>query len=543
MPTQPLNILNGAIYMTALFAFNWIHFSYIRKNRRSSIARLSNPFNLTMSLWILGLACEQFFGIGAANMIWTKVKHTGALFAAPIWLLIAASYSQTRTSWEKTIPRIVVLLFIPSAIAFAGILTDGKFHLFYGTAVNGFGNGILFFIISVYTCFLILAGFIIMAAKTLESRTPARYQIILTLSMIVLAPLVAIFIFTMDGNKHFSVAPPLIIASSIVASIYGMKKYEMLRWLPLSMSEIVESLPVGIVVLDRKGQLITVNPAAARMLELAGSATPVFIDRLSDRFGRYPSKREAPLVIELGDRFFRFEQLESFRREEAVDGTVLSVTDVSSEHKLKNAQKRILETMDAEIRPRIEAALASLAGCTGDGAEKQETAAELIIARSRIERLSTQLDLMAKIDNSRRTPFLEPADIIPIIKTCLQQFESRHDAADCPLVSQLPDSIPCRTDVELFSILIESILSGISSPGNAERVSLKAYINEDGAVVDATGRFSHTDLFGPASGRLATVPDSLDITLCKAVSSMIDARFNVNVTDADTIRITVTLQG
>ncbi len=541
MSAQQPDFLNGAIYISALIAFNIIHFSYIRKNKRASIARLSEPFNIAMSLWMLGLACEQFFGLGAANLFWTKLKHTGAIMLGPIWVLIAVAYTRSDALWDRRLYKIIPLIFVPPAVALFGIITENRFHLFYGDAVNGFGNGILFFIIAIYSCFLILSGYIIMAAKMLESRTPARFKIILTLSMIVVVPLIAILIFLMDQNKHFSVVPPLLISMAIISSVYGMRKFEMLRWLPLSMQEIVESLPAGIVVLDRMGQLITVNPAASRMLAMAGSAASVFIDRLADRFGSCPSGRVSPLVIELGDRFFRFEQLETGRCEAAVEGVILSVTDITSEHKLKHVQKRILETIDTEIRPRIEAALESM-GETGPAAKKPEAFDELIVARRRLERLSAQLNLMSEIDNAQQSSIVETTDIVPVIKSCIQRFEGRLGATDCPVVSQLPDSIDCRTDSTLFAVLIESMLSGISNPGNAERVSLKAYVNEDGAVVDATGRFSHVDLFGPASGRLATtVPDSLDIALCKAVSTLLDVKFNVDVTDADTIRLTATL--
>ncbi|MFA6450452.1 MAG: histidine kinase N-terminal 7TM domain-containing protein, partial [bacterium] len=337
---QTPHYLNAAIYIGCLILFNVINITMMRSIRRRSVYNALSLFLLFVTIWIIGSAGEEYFGVAANGMFWTKIKSVGAILCEPAWFLAAIVFSGVTANKSSNVRRFIPLIFVVPAICLAGALTDGRHHFYFGSLNNGFGNGPLFYIRIIYGTSLLVAGLIIISGKLFETHAPNRHKLIMLLSVFILMPMIGRSLVYRGLLPPGSPVSPLLTSAGAIACMIGAKWFSMMRWLPVSISEVVESMPTGLVVIDRNGELITLNPAAARLIGLDDcDEFAELIESLSDKFSMIEPRSGYSFDLEHGGKTLRFQRIELQRTEEDVDTMIISIVDVSGE---RSAQKEFV---------------------------------------------------------------------------------------------------------------------------------------------------------------------------------------------------------
>jgi PAS domain-containing protein len=508
--------------------------------RRRSVFNILGVFLFLITVWIIGSAGEEYFGVTAYGMFWTKMKNVGAILLEPTWLMLAIIYSGIFADLKPLDKRLLPLIYVVPAICITGALTDNRFHLFYGTLRNGYGNGPLFKLMFIYGLIAVVIGLIIITGKLFETRTPRRYQLIVLIIFFILAPMIGRMLEFRRVVEPGSPACPLLTSLGAIACIIGTKWFAMIRWLPVSISEVVESMPSGVIVIDRNGELITLNPAAARLLGLEdGAELAELIEELADKFSQGKLGPTLSFDLDLGGRLIRFQRIGLKRPEEDNDSLIISVTDISAG---RDAQQDFVSSMSAELQPHFESVSKSIKRIENtaqiSNPDNISAFSELRRARFRLEQLAAQLELFSKLESGEFLPKPESIDLVSIIASSAKHLKEIHAADGCCIETNLPAAIRYNADPVLFSTLVESLVSGLAKYCDSKKIELKAYIIEDGIVLDAScsihDRLSarngsrHSDSTSEISARFA-ISDAreISISICRAIAALLNSKFNV----------------
>jgi PAS domain-containing protein len=252
-----------------------------------SLSPLALELTIVMTLWIcLGvwqkhqaiLGRRAFIGLCFAAIAWCagelaflrglcsevaadRVKYFGVLSLPPLWLGLAASAA--RLEIARRIPWFPIVLLAPQAILFALMFSDRWGGLFFTTVVDGPDHyGPLWWVSTAYGYALILAGSAIFVWHALRWRHSPHWARSLAVGASPLVPLAANAAFTATGRTWLHDPTPLAFGVVLLAVRSAFSTGGLLRTLPYSQYELIQRLPLGVVVTDPRRTVVAVNPAA-----------------------------------------------------------------------------------------------------------------------------------------------------------------------------------------------------------------------------------------------------------------------------------------
>ena len=237
--------------------------------------RESNVFSLMMfagALWAFANAIQLVTPNVTWQRFWNSLTYLGVVIVPTAWFLLSVKLTGIGREWvEKRekyfwIPPLVLYLFIPT----------NRFHQLFFTsfrtvAVDGYVNlknsyGVLFYVHTVYSYFLILLGIgllIYSLATRFKTYGVQAYGLIIG----VLAPLAgnAYFLF---GSPPAGFPDPTPIIFTVTGIAFGWAIFggHILEVVPLAHESIVRKLSTGVMILDAEKNIRDINDAAREML-------------------------------------------------------------------------------------------------------------------------------------------------------------------------------------------------------------------------------------------------------------------------------------
>ena len=244
--------------------------------RRQSVpaSRAFAWMSLSGAIWALTEAFETLSHTIELQVFWAKVGYFGKESLPVSFLLFALEYgySQRRPGrgWR-------MLLWLFPAATMLIILTNDIHGLFwpgvyaaegYSDLVFVFEHGIWFWLTLAYNYTLLLAGSLLLGRAALRSMQIYRRQGILILVGVGI-PLVANFWYVLGMSPLPGLdVTPVAFAFSGLAYAWSMYRYRLLDLVPVARDLLIETLDEGVLVLDRQGRVVDLNPAAGRLTGL-----------------------------------------------------------------------------------------------------------------------------------------------------------------------------------------------------------------------------------------------------------------------------------
>jgi PAS domain S-box-containing protein len=333
-------MLGGAAFFAVAVGYVW--------RRRGDALAVSLLVMLLAALqWSVAYALELSVGDPAARQLWGDLKYVGICLLTPAWLAFVFHYLG-RTRWPT---RVVGALLAVEPLAVLVLLANDATHdlvRFY-TPEGGVvaEAGPLFWAHLIYTDVLLWVGtavFVIALARL--SRLYRRQGVIVFVS--VLLPWGANLLYNLGVGPFGQVdLSPFAFTVTAAVLVFGVFRFGLLDQRPMARSQIFETIPDPVLVLDPYGRVIDANPAAARLI---GRPVPAAVGQ--------PAVRLLPA---LGDR--------------AVGQATASEITVSG------------RTYDLDIAP--------LPGRPG------RRGGQLVVARDISERRQAEQDIRAALDRER----------------------------------------------------------------------------------------------------------------------------------------------
>jgi PAS domain-containing protein len=270
-----------------------------------SLHALALELTIVFALWIALGASQQdpdrpgrytFTALALAVLIWcagelvevrdlasawtaTRIKYLGIVTLPPFWLGFAAHVG--RLDLARRVPWFSLVLALPGLMAWATMFSEPWSPLFVAPVVDGgVRHGPLWHVHVLYAWLLVAGGIAIHLITAVRDRHPGR-KIRLAIGVASLLPFAANVSY-LEHWLPFSQDPtPFLLGVTMLCLRPLVFRGWLLDVIPIAQRDLIDHLPLGVVLCDPHGVVIDLNPAAARGLGLGrGEALGRTVDAL-----------------------------------------------------------------------------------------------------------------------------------------------------------------------------------------------------------------------------------------------------------------------
>lgn len=246
-------------FLTAQICFVTIVFMALRKQKNG----LVKTFIALHTLYFCWASCTLIllvFNVGSKAYLFVILKYISAFSLGPVWFIFYLYFS--RSTWVKQRLQLkkTLAIFFPMMVLLTIYLTKGPDYSLYffdeeGKIIYSNGLWLLIIIQSVYH----FAGLIIVMRNAFTKQ--AKQLSILITTGYTLSQCITVLYYCSRvyfSFNYMDIVPgaTLIILVTFFIAIY---RYQFMNILPMALSEIVNRLQEGIMVVDGKGKIASVN--------------------------------------------------------------------------------------------------------------------------------------------------------------------------------------------------------------------------------------------------------------------------------------------
>lgn len=310
-------------------------------------------------IWATANALETFpTNLDTKFNIITTLPYLGVCGLIFFWSLFAISYSQH----ERWLNRytIALLAFIP-ATTYLMALTSHWHRFFWdrywlvehgGLVFIDTAFGPWFWLWAVYAYLVILVGALMIITAVI--RSPRLYQgqaVMLILGSLI--PLFSNFLFLVDVNPidPLDISPIALTLSGIFFTV-GMLRFGLFSIVPVAHDLVVKNVNSGVIVVDLKGHVVEINPAAAKILqrsrdELVGQDARTALPEYAAQIQQFQNAWDVKTEITLGPRIYELEITSLARRNGKLAGRIILLYDVTERKQTLLERDTLINELDA----------------------------------------------------------------------------------------------------------------------------------------------------------------------------------------------------
>lgn len=274
-----LHITNYTIPLAIILSFLVLGIFYIFIYRKGPQDTIGVMILVLSIIWIASLLLEQSFESYQLKILWNKIQYTGSTLLPVGVFLLTAQYTGFKKLLE--IKNIIIVSIFPIITLFL-VLTNELHNLIWRNAklvvFSSFSMVIkeyntFYFIFSIYTHILILAGIIMVIQNIIESfkklSRKMRWKNLLLIPYISV-PWLIILIKTLGFNPFPTLEEaPIITAISTLVIIAILNRTKIREIMPMAFNTIFESMRDGLILSDGRDNVIKINPASQKIFDIS----------------------------------------------------------------------------------------------------------------------------------------------------------------------------------------------------------------------------------------------------------------------------------
>jgi two-component system phosphate regulon sensor histidine kinase PhoR len=259
---------------------------------------------------------------------------------------------------------------------------------------------------------------------------------------------------------------------------------------------VLRSMSDGVIMLDRRGTVALINPAAERLLRTAAdkalheSFVQVVRDyRLADVWQQCAQRREEQAAtVEVSAGYFLRINVTPFLRG-ASNGYLVLLQDLSHLYRLEAVRRDFVSNISHELRTPL-ASIKALVDTLRDGAMSDPPAAEHFLGRMEIEvdsmtQMVQELLELSRIESGQAPLRLFPSALAALVEPAVERLHPQAARADVALTVILPDELPqVMVDADrIRQVVINLVHNAIKFTPPGGYVTVTARAVHDGIVV------------------------------------------------------------
>jgi PAS domain-containing protein len=217
-------------------------------------------------LWCVGELAHQH---GAIPEIWSdRLLYLGILSVAPLWAGFAAH--SVGLDVARRAPWLPALLLIPNLLLYGLLYSERWSGLFLVTVPGALDRyGSMWWVALVYSYALVVTGSAIFLTAAIRGTTPGLRVRRASLGLAALAPLAGNALYVADGLQARYDPTPLLFGVALFALRHALLNDVLFRPPPITQHDLIEQLPIGVILADRQGTVVDLNPAAEQRLGIS----------------------------------------------------------------------------------------------------------------------------------------------------------------------------------------------------------------------------------------------------------------------------------
>ena len=491
-----------------------------------SIAAEAKPLSLLMliiTLWLTAFALGYSSLDLSTKLLWAKLEYIGNTFI-PLILVVFAIYHARLRSW-LTLKRLMLLAIIPITTLVL-VWTNEKHGLiwsqysFFRESSLTFLDktyGVWFWIHGAYSYLLLVVASVLILRSIISSRSTLRKQGI-ALILALLAPWVGNIIYLLNISPIPGLdATPLAFAFSGLMLLLAVFRFQLLNILPMARETVINSMDIGILVIDAQGRIMDLNPAAEQFL---GQEAPKYIGKRVDELIRVRpdtielwEKMKNLSAIKIDEKYnerdYEIHRTVLYDSNASVVGQIFTFIDVTVQKQQEETIKQQYER-EKELTQRLKEELHSKVEFTRALVHELKTPLTPIMASSLllleeansdvIHTIAENISRGAKTLSDRIEELLDLAkgelgilqleykevDIVLIINALASEYESLASNQGVSIITDVPSSLP-STQADLFRIeqVIQNFISNaLKWTPQGGKISLRAKAKDDNLMVE-----------------------------------------------------------
>lgn len=267
--TLPLYFAAGLAFLTASMVWR----------RRNPVAL---PFILLMMAvaeWSIAYALEIQSVDLSGKIFWSKVKYLGVTAVPAMWLILASEYGgrkllrkRRRLAWLSIEPLLTIGLIWTNHLH--GLIYSDLGLISVGTVtLKAATHGPWFWVHFGYSYILMFVGTLWMVEAVIRSPDLYRWQVVIAL-IGALTPWIGNVLYTSGLNpiKHLDLTPFGFAMTGFTIGL-GLFRIGLLDVTPLARDIVMENMKEGVMVLNKRNQIIDMNMAVQTLLQCERSRT------------------------------------------------------------------------------------------------------------------------------------------------------------------------------------------------------------------------------------------------------------------------------
>ncbi len=249
---------------------------YTLKNRSVLGSRYFSITLFLIELWIAAQAMEMMALDLPTKIAWANVQYIPIMMTPVTYLYLSLQITR-RDRWLRMRWLLVLLLAVPVAMNI--LLWSNDLHglLRQNIYLDNSGSfptiaktfGPLFWLFAVYN-FSVAISVMVLLGSVLREKTSLYRKQGVFLFVAFLLPVISTFLQATGLNPFRVDITPTVFGFSAVFIFWGIFRYGLFDVVPVARSIIIQEMSTGMIVLDDKGRLLDINPAAKKMLKLTG---------------------------------------------------------------------------------------------------------------------------------------------------------------------------------------------------------------------------------------------------------------------------------
>jgi PAS domain-containing protein len=248
--------------LTILLAF-WLCLGVWQKDRSTTGRATFVALGFSAILWCSGelLTLREVSDEAVAD----RIRYLGVLSLPSLWLGLAGH--ATHLELARRVPWFPAVLLAPMAPLYALMFSSRWSGLFVTTVPNAMDQyGPLWWVSAAYGYLLVVTGSALLIASAFRRRRSGAWMRSFAVGVAALVPLAGNAVY-IASRMHWLMDPtPLLFGGALLALRSAIFSGGLLQALPVSQHDLIQQLPLGVILTDRRGVVIDVNPAAERRL-------------------------------------------------------------------------------------------------------------------------------------------------------------------------------------------------------------------------------------------------------------------------------------
>ena len=337
---------------------------YMWRRRDATGAKAVAALMLAVFAWSLGYAFELGESGLGVKVLWAKFEYLGIATIPAAWLVFALQYAG-REKWVTR--RNLMLLAVLPLVTLVLVFTNEAHGLIWSrTAVDGSGvflildHGPFFWVYWIYSYVLLVLGTYFLISFLLRAPGLYRRQT-WALLLGACAPWVGNGMYVMGINPLPGVdLTPFAFLFTGAALSLGLFRLKLLDIIPVARDAVIEGMNDGVIVVDSRGRIVDLNPAARRVPRLSAaeavgkplSEVEPGIGALLEGLDAEETQKEITLAVEQQRRDYEVAISTLRNRRGDLTGRLMVLRDVTERKKTERAlihQQAELERANAEV--------------------------------------------------------------------------------------------------------------------------------------------------------------------------------------------------